>query len=64
MVAIAPEKVHDIIRHNPHEMVAIAPEKVHDCELHEGERGVVGSVVSWHFTYGTYHMTYLFLPEF
>ncbi|KAJ0646677.1 putative Bet v I/Major latex protein [Helianthus annuus] len=42
---------HDIIRHNPHEMVAIAPEKVHDCELHEGERGVVGSVVSWHFTY-------------
>ncbi|KAL8268932.1 hypothetical protein R6Q59_002730 [Mikania micrantha] len=43
---------HDLFRHNPHEMVAIAPEKVHDCELHEGERGVVGSVISWHYTEG------------
>ncbi|KAD4983081.1 hypothetical protein E3N88_19752 [Mikania micrantha] len=41
---------HDLLRHNPHGIVAITPDKFHDCELHEGERGVVGSVISWHFT--------------
>ncbi|KAK9051066.1 hypothetical protein SSX86_027693 [Deinandra increscens subsp. villosa] len=42
---------HDLFRHKPHEIVTIAPEKVHDCELHEGDRGVVGSVISWHYTH-------------
>lgn len=43
---------HDLFRHNPHEIVAIAPNKVHDCELHDGERGAVGSIISWHYTHG------------
>ncbi|KAK1425700.1 hypothetical protein QVD17_21055 [Tagetes erecta] len=43
--------LHDIIRHNPHEMLPIFPDKVHDCELHEGERGVVGSVICWQYTH-------------
>ncbi|KAI3744388.1 hypothetical protein L1987_57468 [Smallanthus sonchifolius] len=43
---------HNLFRHKPHEMIAIAPEKVHDCVLHEGERGAVGSVISWHYTEG------------
>ncbi|KAI3744383.1 hypothetical protein L1987_57462 [Smallanthus sonchifolius] len=42
---------HDLLRHKPHEMVAKVPEKVHDCELHEGERGAVGSIITWHFTH-------------
>ncbi|KAJ0683418.1 putative Bet v I/Major latex protein [Helianthus annuus] len=42
---------HDILRHKPHEVVAASPDKVHDCELHEGERRVTGSVISWHFTH-------------
>nr|KAJ0204230.1 hypothetical protein LSAT_V11C500288100 [Lactuca sativa] len=42
---------HDLFRHNPHEIVAIAPNKVHDCELHDGERGAVGSIISWHYTH-------------
>ncbi|XP_076941237.1 kirola-like [Bidens hawaiensis] len=42
---------HDFLRHKPHEMVAISPDKVHDCELHEGERGAVGSVITWHYTH-------------
>ncbi|KAK9051069.1 hypothetical protein SSX86_027695 [Deinandra increscens subsp. villosa] len=41
---------HDIFRYKPHEIVAVVPDKVHDCELHEGERGVVGSVICWHYT--------------
>ncbi|XP_076912417.1 MLP-like protein 31 [Bidens hawaiensis] len=42
---------HDMLRHKPHEAVAIFPDKVHDCQLHEGERGAVGSVISWHYTH-------------
>ncbi|XP_076940696.1 MLP-like protein 43 isoform X2 [Bidens hawaiensis] len=42
---------HDFIRHKPHELVAISPDKVHDCELHEGERGAVGSVFTWHYAH-------------
>ncbi|KAK1425706.1 hypothetical protein QVD17_21061 [Tagetes erecta] len=42
---------HDLFRHKPHEIVAAVPHKVHDCELHEGERGDVGSVISWHYTH-------------
>ncbi|KAD7116615.1 hypothetical protein E3N88_03883 [Mikania micrantha] len=42
---------HDLFRHKPDEIVKITPDKVHDCELHEGERGVVGSVISWHYTH-------------
>ncbi|KAM0047617.1 putative Bet v I/Major latex protein [Helianthus debilis subsp. tardiflorus] len=54
---------HDILRHKPHEVVATSPDKAHDCELHEGERGVTGSVISWHFTHGTYHITCFFLKS-
>ncbi|KAI3796125.1 hypothetical protein L1987_38789 [Smallanthus sonchifolius] len=43
---------HDFFRHKPHEMVAISPGNVHDCELHEGESGAVGSVITWHYTEG------------
>ncbi|GJT64364.1 MLP-like protein 43 [Tanacetum coccineum] len=43
---------HDLFRHSPHKMVAMTPDKVHDCELHEGERGAVGSVITWHYTHG------------
>ncbi|CAH1417017.1 unnamed protein product [Lactuca virosa] len=42
---------HDLFRHNPHQIVAISPDKVHDCELHAGERGVVGSTICWHYTH-------------
>ncbi|KAJ0430809.1 putative Bet v I/Major latex protein [Helianthus annuus] len=46
---------HDLFRHSPHKMVAATPDKVHDCKLHEGERGAVGSVITWHYTHGMYH---------
>lgn len=54
---------HDLFRHKPHEIVAAVPHKVHDCELHEGERGDVGSVISWHYTHGTYGSTLISLQK-
>ncbi|KAL7599827.1 kirola [Lactuca sativa] len=41
----------DIFRYNPHEFSAICPHKVHACELIEGDRGAVGSLVHWHYTH-------------
>ncbi|KAM0003264.1 putative Bet v I/Major latex protein [Helianthus debilis subsp. tardiflorus] len=53
---------HDLFRHSPHKMVAATPDKVHDCELHEGERGAVGSVITWHYTHGMY-VSYLLISS-
>ncbi|KAJ0669396.1 putative Bet v I/Major latex protein [Helianthus annuus] len=49
---------HDLFRHNPHKIVEITPHKVHDCELHEGDRGVVGSIISWHYTHGELYKSF------
>ncbi|XP_076941978.1 MLP-like protein 43 [Bidens hawaiensis] len=42
---------HDLLRHKPHELAAIVRDNIHDCELHEGERGAVGSVITWHYSH-------------
>ncbi|KAK1425704.1 hypothetical protein QVD17_21059 [Tagetes erecta] len=42
---------HDLIRHKPHEMSAIVPDKLHECDVLEGERGAVGSIISWNYTH-------------
>lgn len=44
---------HDIFRHNPDKVADISPDKVHGCDLHAGEKGQVGSVMTWHYTHGT-----------
>ncbi|XP_076947203.1 kirola-like [Bidens hawaiensis] len=42
---------HEFFRHDPRKMIAITPDRVHDCELLEGERGAVGSIISWQYTH-------------
>ncbi|CAH1418411.1 unnamed protein product [Lactuca virosa] len=41
----------NLFRYNPNEIAVISPDKVHGCDLHDGERGAVGSVISWHYTH-------------
>ncbi|XP_051148880.1 kirola-like [Andrographis paniculata] len=41
---------HGIFTQTPHE-IADASVHVHGFELHEGELGKVGSVISWHYTH-------------
>ncbi|KAL4587507.1 hypothetical protein LXL04_000378 [Taraxacum kok-saghyz] len=42
---------HDLFRHNPNNIAIMSPDKVHACELVDGDRGAVGSLVHWHYTH-------------
>ncbi|XP_051148881.1 kirola-like [Andrographis paniculata] len=41
---------HDLFKQRPHEIANASP-LVHGFELHQGELGKAGSVVSWHYTH-------------
>ncbi|KAJ9554236.1 hypothetical protein OSB04_018281 [Centaurea solstitialis] len=43
--------LHDLLRHKPHDVASICPDKVHACDLVSGQRGAVGSTISWHYTH-------------
>ncbi|CAH1418408.1 unnamed protein product [Lactuca virosa] len=42
---------HDLFTHNPNEIAVISPDKIHACELVDGDRGTVGSLVHWHYSH-------------
>ncbi|KAL3625468.1 hypothetical protein CASFOL_030922 [Castilleja foliolosa] len=41
---------HELFRHKPHHVSKASP-KVHGCDLHEGEFGHAGSIISWTYTH-------------
>ncbi|CAN7130011.1 unnamed protein product [Brassica rapa subsp. narinosa] len=48
----SPEKLHDMFVGKKHHIPSASPSFVHGCELHEGEMGQVGSVVTWNYFHG------------
>ncbi|KAL3824235.1 hypothetical protein ACJIZ3_020264 [Penstemon smallii] len=42
---------HELFRHKPHHVASVIPDTVQNCELHEGEFGSLGSVLSWNYTH-------------
>ncbi|KAL7597907.1 hypothetical protein Lser_V15G26316 [Lactuca serriola] len=40
-----------LFRNNPYEIAIISPDKVQGCDLIDGDRGDVGSVICWHYTH-------------
>ena len=45
--------LHDLLRHKPNDIASIS-EPVHSCDLVSGQQGVVGSVICWNYTHGTF----------
>nr|XP_043613906.1 kirola-like [Erigeron canadensis] len=43
--------IHDLLRHQPHDLASICPGKVHSCDLLSGRLGAVGSTIIWQFTH-------------
>ncbi|XP_057482426.1 kirola-like [Actinidia eriantha] len=41
---------HEIFRYRPHHISEMSPENVQSVNLHEGDWGTVGSVISWNYT--------------
>ncbi|CAF2063930.1 unnamed protein product [Brassica oleracea] len=48
----SPEKLHDMFVGKKDHIPSASPSFVHGCELHEGEMGQVGSVVTWNYFHG------------
>uniref|UniRef100_M1CVY8 MLP 34 n=1 Tax=Solanum tuberosum TaxID=4113 RepID=M1CVY8_SOLTU len=43
--------LHEIFRYRPHHISSMCPDKIQNVDIHEGEWGTVGSVISWNFTH-------------
>ncbi|CAH8308445.1 unnamed protein product [Eruca vesicaria subsp. sativa] len=48
-VKSSPEKLHGMLVGKKHHMPNAAPSLIQGCELHEGEIGQVGSIVTWNY---------------
>ena len=46
------DKFHEVFSCRPHHMSNVSPEKIQGVELHEGEWGKVGSIISWNYMHG------------
>ncbi|CAI9785475.1 unnamed protein product [Fraxinus pennsylvanica] len=42
---------HELFRYIPHQIPNMCPTTIHRCDLHQGEWGIVGSVILWNFTH-------------
>ncbi|CAI9096008.1 OLC1v1032068C1 [Oldenlandia corymbosa var. corymbosa] len=42
---------HELFRKEPHQLSTISPDTVHNCDLHDGDWGTVGSVISFDYTH-------------
>ncbi|XP_073157911.1 kirola-like [Henckelia pumila] len=42
---------HDLFKQRPQHISTASPDKVQGCDLHEGEFGKVGSIISWRYTH-------------
>ncbi|KAK4337942.1 hypothetical protein RND71_042429 [Anisodus tanguticus] len=49
-VKCAGELFHDHFNSKPHHIPNISPDKIQNFDIHEGELGIVGSLVSWKIT--------------
>ncbi|WCJ33567.1 Polyketide cyclase/dehydrase and lipid transport superfamily protein [Euphorbia peplus] len=44
-------KFHDVFSCRPHHVNKMTPDKIHGCDLHDGDFGKKGTIVSWTYTH-------------
>ncbi|KAK1380608.1 Kirola [Heracleum sosnowskyi] len=47
----AGDAFHDLFRHKPHHISNISPQSIQNCDLHDGEWGSEGSIISWNYVH-------------
>lgn len=52
---------HHMFRHKPHHISNASSDKVQACNLHEGDWGTVGAVISWNYFHGKHGLLHLCL---
>lgn len=48
---------HELFRYRPHHVSTASP-RVKGCELHDGEFGQTGSIISWKYVHGALNIYY------
>ncbi|XP_038701409.1 MLP-like protein 31 [Tripterygium wilfordii] len=48
-VKVSAEKFHEVFSFRPHHVSNMIPDHIQGCELHEGEWGKQGKVISWNY---------------
>uniref|UniRef100_A0A9I9DH12 Bet v I/Major latex protein domain-containing protein n=1 Tax=Cucumis melo TaxID=3656 RepID=A0A9I9DH12_CUCME len=46
-------KFHELLQKRLHHVSKASGDKVQSCELHEGDWGKVGSIISWNYFHGS-----------
>lgn len=55
------KKFHEVFSCRPHHVANICPDKIHGVDLHEGDWGNSGSVISWRYLHGKLHFFFFFI---
>ncbi|CAI9096004.1 OLC1v1032064C1 [Oldenlandia corymbosa var. corymbosa] len=42
---------HELFRHKTHQLSKTSPHSIHNCDLHDGDWGTVGSIISFDYTH-------------
>ncbi|KAE8705454.1 MLP-like protein 28 [Hibiscus syriacus] len=50
-IKATPEQFHDMFTNKPHHVHHTCYDKIQGCDLHEGEWGKVGTIVSWSYVH-------------
>ncbi|GMI78576.1 MLP-like protein 43, major latex protein like 43 [Hibiscus trionum] len=50
-IKATPQQFHDMFTNKPHHVRHTCGDKVQGCELHEGEFGKVGSIITWRYVH-------------
>ncbi|KAK8716246.1 hypothetical protein V6N13_043562 [Hibiscus sabdariffa] len=51
-IKATPEQFHNMYAYKPHHVYHTCGDKVQGCELHQGEWGKLGSIISWRYVLG------------
>jgi len=46
------EEFHDVLCNRTHHIANILPQKIKSVEIHKGEWGTEGSIISWNYLHG------------
>lgn len=47
-------KLHEMIVKRPHHISNVSGDKIQGCQLHEGDWGKAGSIISWNYYLGIF----------
>ncbi|KAL9321730.1 hypothetical protein ACSQ67_009783 [Phaseolus vulgaris] len=58
------KQLYDVFCNRPHHIANMSPRKVKSIQIHKGEWGTEGSIISWNYTHEKWQVVMQFAMEF